>query len=107
MKKEEVLRRSHNTFKKSDPYEIYLGTIGQLIGFAVALIVSTVIFIMQRFLQGEWNFALYATIPLLLAVKSAIVGIKLRKKKKIAEAIVIGTIAIALMVMHILPFFGV
>ena len=107
MQKEDILKKSHNTFKNSDPYEIHLKSIGQLIGCAVALIVNMFIFFLQQLLQEEWNFALIATVPLLLAVKSTLVGIKLRKKKVIVEAIIFGAIAITLIAIHILSFSGV
>ena len=107
MNKEEVLRRSRNTFKESDPYESYLINAGYLIGCLVAIIVSGAIFFLQRLIQGEWNYALYAAFTLILAVKNAYVGIKLRKKKDIIKTIVFGIVSIVFIVAHLLSFCGI
>ena len=106
MNREEILRKSQNTFKGRDPFELHLQNVGYLLGYLILVVYALVLCIIQYCLRGESNVGLVASSFIIIATQDLFVGIWIRNKKRIVKGIFWSAMAIVGIVQYLITVFG-
>lgn len=100
MDKEDILSRSRMENEKNDPYALEVQQKSAVLSGTVTVILATVFFIAQSYLNKGFNFSLYAIIIAYTASDFLSKFFYLKEKKNLALGIFYLLIAITLVFLH-------
>lgn len=100
--KEDILKAAQNNGIKGMEYENRVGTKSSLLGFLVALVVGTCLFLAEFYVKKKWNFALAAVLFTAAGVQMLYEGIRIKSVWRI----ILGAVQILLAIIFVLAFIG-
>ncbi|MFK4898619.1 DUF6442 family protein [Lactococcus petauri] len=101
MDKNDILRQSRLDYKKQDLYKNEVEKESSIFSSIATIILATIIFCIQSFLNKGFNFGIYAILTSSGAFSFFIKMIKLRQKKYILLFIIYSVVALFFLFIHI------
>ena len=106
MKKEEILEMSRKENKKKDFAVIEIENQAVKIASIGMLVLTSVYFCLEIFIQGKTNYGWYSLLALYCAIVYGYKGIKIKNKLEIFCMIIWGLLAIPLTIVYIKGIFA-
>lgn len=96
MERDEILEKSRDEFHDRDVFENQVLQQAGNVGAAAAVILSTVLFIVQICVGGGINYGLYAVVFTIFAGTFVVKAVKLKRRHEIGLAVLYSCFALAL-----------
>lgn len=104
MNKEEFLKKMREENERNDPFEEEISSFSWKIGAIVALALSLILYYLEWLFFGNHNFAMFAAILSMLAIKFIIKATKIKCISYIFYSILFSLLAITFLISYIIAF---
>lgn len=104
MNREDLLKKIREENEYDSPYEYEVSSSSWRIGAVVALVVSMVIFYLERIVWGKYNVGLFMSVMTIMAVKETVSAVKIKTASSIVYAVVSVVLFIVTLIIYIIAF---